>query len=484
MQPVNLGVIGLGNVGSGTLDILAENADQIALKLGFPLARGGGVQPECGRQEDSRGVRLTAARRRIGARWWSIPMIQIVAELIGGTGGCARGDRGRGGRGQVGGHGQQGIDGAVRRGTVGSCHRVRHQSGDGGERRRRHSDSRGAARRHLRDRITTLYGILNGTCNYILTEIEQRGADFAQVLAEAQAAGYAEADPSADVDGFDARSKLAILSALAFGERIVPADIYTEGIRRIAPIDFGYAHSCITPFAWCARRGKPRTGLLLSVRPSLIPQSTILASVRGAYNAVWVRGKYGADTFYYGRGAGAHPTGVAVVSDLMRVAREIRSGSPERVSPFAHARLGEYCPIPITLNRSAYYLRFRVKDRPGIIAQLAAALAAEKISIEAVLQLPDDECEQSAVRDHGGAGAAKQSIRAALARMEKLEFLDRAAAGDADGSVALRRSHCQLKYLWNRSSLYWKIPVRRDLPLLTAPLDGAFDDPPACLLRR
>ena len=138
----------------------------------------------------------------------------------------------------------------------------------------------------------------------------------------------------------------------------------------------------------CLARQTPR--ILLSVRPSLIPQSTILASVRGA-GAVWVRGKYGADTFYYGRGAGAHPTGVAVVSDLMRVAREIRSGSPERVSPFAHARLGEYCPIPIALNRSAYYLRFRVKDRPGIIAELAAALAAEKISIEAVLRLPDED---------------------------------------------------------------------------------------------
>ncbi len=214
------------------------------------------------------------------------------------------------------------------------------------------------------DRITTLYGILNGTCNFILTEIEQRGADFAQVLAEAQAAGYAEADPSADVDGFDARSKLAILAALAFGERIVPSDIYTEGIRRISPIDFDYAHMLDhTIRLVCAARQTPN-GLLLSVRPSLMPRATILASVRGAYNAVWVRGKYGADTFYYGRGAGPLPTGVAVVSDLMRVAREIRSGSPERVSPFAHARLGEYQPLPIALNHSAYYLRFRVTGPP------------------------------------------------------------------------------------------------------------------------
>ncbi len=250
------------------------------------------------------------------------------------------------------------------------------------------------------DRINTLYGILNGTCNFILTEIETRGASFDDVLGEAQRAGYAEADPSADVDGFDARSKLAILTALAFGEKIVPADIYTEGIRRITPVDFEYAHQLHhTIRLICAARQTPE-GLILSVRPSLIPQSTILASVRGAYNAVWLRGQYGADTFYYGRGAGPHPTGVAVVSDLMRVARELRCGSPHRVSPFAHASLAEYKPIPIALSKSAYYLRFRVEDRPGIIAKLAAALAAEGISIDAVLQFAQSRLARLAVRHH------------------------------------------------------------------------------------
>jgi homoserine dehydrogenase len=154
----------------------------------------------------------------------------------------------------------------------------------------------------------------------------------------------------------------------------------------------------------------------------LIPQSTILAGVRGAYNAVWVLGKYGADTFYYGRGAGAHPTGVAVVSDLMRVAREIRSGSPDRVSPFAHARLGEYRPIQVALHKSSYYLRFRVVDRPGIIAQLATALAAENISIDSVLQLP-----QANWRDLPFVitvePATELAVRSAIARMAELNFL-------------------------------------------------------------
>ena len=421
MQPVNLGVVGLGNVGSGTLDILAENADQIALKLGFPLR----VAAVCSRNVNSKKLPAALGSPLRTTNWREVvehPDIQIVAELIGGTTVAREVIEAAAAAGKsvvtankelMALHGAElwdraiasGINLAMEASVAGGIpiHAVLREGISG-------------------DRVTTLYGILNGTCNYILTEIEQRGADFAKVLAEAQAAGYAEADPSADVDGLDARSKLAILSALAFGERIVPSDIFTEGIRRIEPIDFGYAHMLHhTIRLVCLARQTPE-GLLLSVRPSLIPQSTILASVRGAYNAVWVRGKYGADTFYYGRGAGAHPTGVAVVSDLMRVAREIRSGSPERVSPFAHARLGEYCPIPIALNRSAYYLRFRVKDRPGIIAELAAALAAEKISIEAVLQLPDEDAANLpfviTVEP-----ANESAIRSALARMEQLNFL-------------------------------------------------------------
>ena len=234
--------------------------------------------------------------------------------------------------------------------------------------------------------------------------------------------GYAEADPSADVDGHDARSKLAILSALAFGERITPSDIFTEGIRRISPIDFQYADTLGHTIRLIAAARQTRSGLILSVRPALIPKKTILASVRGAYNAIWVRGRYGEDSFYYGQGAGSRPTGVAVVSDLMRVAREIRSGSPERVSPFAHERLGEYKPIPVTLQKRAFYLRFRVKDRPGIIAALSQILAEKHISLEAVLQLPSDS-KDNLPFVITTEPSTEDAVRQAVAQMSALDFM-------------------------------------------------------------
>jgi homoserine dehydrogenase len=276
------------------------------------------------------------------------------------------------------------------------------------------------------DRIVALLGILNGTSNYILTEVEKSGAAFQDVLGEAQRLGYAEADPTADVDGFDARSKLAILSALAFGQKIQAADIFTQGIRRITPIDFQYAHTLKHTIRLVCAARQTAEGLILSVRPALIPQSTILAGVQGAYNAIWVRGKYGQDTFYYGRGAGPEPTGVAVVSDLMRVAREIRSGSPERVSPFAHEQLAEFRPVPVLVQKRAYYLRFRVHDRPGIIAALAGILAEKNISLDAVLQLPGEN-KASLPFVITVEPSTEASVQDAVEAMNRLDFMDEPA---------------------------------------------------------
>ncbi len=421
MQEVNIAVVGLGNVGSGALAILAENAAQIELKLGFRLI----VKAVCSRNVAAKELPAGLGSVVKSANWHNVvsrPDIHIVAELVGGTH-VAR----------------EILEAAIANGKSVVTANKELMALCGAEL----WDRAIAARINLAmeasvcggipihavlregisgDRIVALAGILNGTSNYILTEIERRGASFSTVLEEAQQLGFAEADPSADVDGFDARSKLAILAALAFGEKITPSDIYCEGIRRILPVDFQYAHQLgHTIRLICAAR-QTADGLILSVRPALIPNSTIMAGVRGAYNAVWVRGRYGEDTFYYGRGAGSQPTGVAVVSDLMRVAREIRSGSPERVSPFAHERLGVYKPIPITKQKSAYYLRFRVEDRPGIISKLAGVLAGQQISVDAVLQIPSENWRDLpfviTVEP-----TTEQAIRDALAEMSTQDFL-------------------------------------------------------------
>ena len=403
------------------MTILAETAQQIEQKLGFPLR----VKAVC-----SRGVASVSVPAGLGdvirtTDWREVvshPEVDIVAELVGGTG-VAR----------------KIVETALDQGksvVTANKEMMAAIGGDLWERAIAKSSNlameasvAGGIPIHavLRegisgDRIAALYGILNGTSNYILTEIEKHGSAFADVLADAQKLGYAEADPTADVDGFDARSKLAILSALAFGMKITAADIFTEGIRRISPIDFQYAHRLgHTIRLICAAR-QTKEGLFLSVRPALIPQSTILANVQGAYNAVWVRGVYGEDTFYYGRGAGPRPTGVAVVSDLMRVAREIVSGSPERVSPFAHERLGEFQPISVLKQKRAYYLRFKVEDRPGIIAALASILAEKNISLDAVLQLPS-ETKSDLPFVITVEPSTEGSVQEAVAAMAKLDFM-------------------------------------------------------------
>ena len=421
MQQVNVGIIGLGNVGSGTLEVLAENADQIALKLGFRLR----VAAVCSRSVNQKKIPEALGEVFKTYDWREIvshPEVDVVAELVGGTTIAA-----------------EIIDGAIahkksvvtaNKELMASCgSEIWDRAIRAGINLAMEASVAGGIPIHavLRegisgDRIVALYGILNGTSNYILTEMEQRGVAFDAVLAEAQRLGYAEADPSADVDGFDARSKLAILAALAFGERITPADIFVEGIRRISPLDFEYAHQLgHTIRLICAAR-QSSEGLFLSVRPALIGSKTIIAGVQGAYNAVWVKGRFGSDTFYYGRGAGALPTGVAVVSDLMRVAREIRHGRPERVSPFAHERLGEYRPQSVTREKCAYYLRFRVDDRPGILAALAGILAEQHISLEAVLQLP---CENKSDLPFviTVEPTYEHAVREAIHKMSSLDFL-------------------------------------------------------------
>jgi homoserine dehydrogenase len=421
MREVRVGVVGLGNVGGGTLAILAENREQIARKLGFPLR----VTAVCSRNVHSRQWPASIQPSLVTADWREVvshPEVDIVTELIGGAG-VAR----------------EVVEGAIRSGkSVVTANKelialagpeIWSEAQQAGVSLAMEASVCGGIPIHaaLRegiagDRIQTLFGILNGTCNYILTEIEKHGAAFDAVLKEAQTLGYAEADPAADIEGYDARSKLALLAAVAFGIRVDPSAIYTEGISRIGPEDFHYAHQLGSTIRLLCAAKKVGDGLFLSVRPSLISSSTILASVQGAYNAVWVSGKFGADTFFYGRGAGPMPTGVAVVSDLMRVARETRDRHTGSSSPFAHIDLVATKPQPAGLQKQAWYLRFRVRDRPGIIAALAGILAECEISVDAILQLPGSDKENLpfVITLETSTGKA---VEKALAQMVGLPFL-------------------------------------------------------------
>jgi homoserine dehydrogenase len=414
-------MVGVGNVGSGTLEILSRNTDELALKLGFALE----VRGVSSRSILGKPVANVPAEAVVSADWRKVvedPAVDIVCELIGGTTTA-----------------KEIIETALRLGKPVVTANKELMALEG-------ASLMALARKHgttihmeasvaggipihavLRegiagDSIQAFFGILNGTSNYILTEIEAKSSAFDDVLAEAQRLGYAEADPTADVEGYDARSKLALLAQIAFGEAISPKDIFCEGIRRITPFDFQYAHNLgHTIRLVCSARRTPN-GLALAVRPTLIPKSTILASVQGAYNAIWVKGEAGQDTFYYGRGAGPLPTGVAVVSDIMRAARDLRSGAQQRVSPFSFQTLQPGKLSPSDEFSSGYYLRFRVKDATGIIASLGKILADNGISIDAVLQLPsDDKANLPFVITVEPAREA--AIRKALAAMEALDFL-------------------------------------------------------------
>ncbi len=376
-------------MGGGTLRLLRNNASEIAGKLGFALE----VSAVCSRSVltnpgEAVGLHPQAHRTPHWKEVVESPQVDIVAELIGGTGTAKRI-----------------VETALAAGKPVVTANKELLAEEGPEIWRRLASNGAtlgmeaavaggipvlnALREGIAgDGIDALIGILNGTSNYILTEIERTGAPFDRVLREAQDLGYAEADPSADIDGYDARSKLAILAAMAFGEQVSPGDIPLQGIRRIRTIDFAYAGRLGHTIRLLATARREPDGLRLAVRPALVEKNTILAGVTGSYNALWVHGR-GGDTFYYGKGAGPDPTGVAVVSDLMAAARDLRrKGTTQRTPPFGHTALAPHRPVSGGTEERQFYLRFRVRDRPGILAALASRLADQGVGIEAVLQEP------------------------------------------------------------------------------------------------
>lgn len=239
------------------------------------------------------------------------------------------------------------------------------------------------------NRIQSLIGIVNGTTNYILTRMQREGIDFAEVLAEAQKLGYAEADPTADVDGLDAADKIAILASLAFGGRLKLEDIHCEGIRQVTAADIAYAERLGFEIKLLAiAKRDVEDSLQIRVHPTLVPQTHPLASISGVYNAILIEGEPIGQVMFYGQGAGAGPTASAVVSDIMNVAAILQTETEPIPHPLLSCTHQHYCAIaPIENLITRFYARFLTNDRPGVIGHLGISFGNHNVSLESVVQI-------------------------------------------------------------------------------------------------
>jgi len=392
-RTLGLGVIGLGTVGTGTLKVLAEHQKEIGRRLGCDLQ----LKVICSRSVHKRDLSWLRQPVKITSDWKKVvndPEVHIIVELVGvlptaraiAFAAMAAGKHLVTANKQLmAEHGVElversrahnvglGIEACVAGGTP-VLHAVRE--GLAGE------------------NFTAVYGILNGTTNYILTEMEQRDCSFAEVLAEAQQKGYAEPDPTFDVEGYDASYKIAILAMMCFGQAVRVSDIPVQGITRIDQVDFAYAHRLnhtLRLIAGARRRSSNR--LEIFVRPMMIPMASRLAGVKGATNGILLVGNKGGNTSITGRGAGGEATGVAVLSDVVQIARSIVAGGSS-MTPFGYE---DWHPSRIATpdeNVVATYLRLIVHDRPGILGRVCAILGRHRINIDSVLQEPDCKKER------------------------------------------------------------------------------------------
>jgi homoserine dehydrogenase len=384
-RSVGLAVIGLGTVGTGTLKVLHEHQHEVQRRLGCRVE----LKTVCEVQKKDlawlgRSVKITSDWRQVIAD----PEVDIVVELIGGITDAravafaaldARKHLVTANKQLV---AEYGVELAERARTAGVNLGI--EACVMGGTPLLHAVREGLAGEHF----TAVYGILNGTTNYILTEMERRGCSFRDALAEAQEEGYAERDPTFDVEGYDARYKLAILAMLCFGQAVQVRAIPVEGITRIDQVDFAYAHRLhhtIRLIAAARRRNGGR--LEISVRPMMIPASSHLASVVGPINGVLLVGNKGGNTTITGRGAGGEPTGVAVLSDVVQIARAMTTGSSGS-TPLGYERWHPARIASLADNVVSSYLRLVVRDRPGILARVCAILARHRININSVLQEP------------------------------------------------------------------------------------------------
>lgn len=386
MKPVKVGVLGLGTVGGGTVNVLKRNAEEIARRAGREILVSRASARHLTQQRicDTQDIALTVDPFEIV----NDPDIDVVVELIGGYDlakqlvltAIANGKHVvTANKALIALHGNEIFAEAGKKGVM-----VMFEAAVAGG-----IPIIKAIREGLSgNRIKWLAGIINGTGNFILTEMRDKGRDFADVLAEAQALGYAEADPTFDVEGIDAGHKLTILASIAFGIPLQFDKVFTEGITQITRADVEYAEQLGYRIKHLGVARNTEQGIELRVHPTLIPKRRLIANVDGVMNAVLVCGDAVGPTLYYGAGAGAEPTASAVVADLVDVVRAMTS-DPENRVPHLAFQADAIVDLPVLSAdniKTAYYLRLTAEDKPGVLADVSRILAAHQISIEALIQ--------------------------------------------------------------------------------------------------
>jgi len=420
MKPIHVGLLGLGTVGGGTLTVLRRNAEEITRRAGREIR----VLRAAVRNLDK--AKTLAGDLPLTTNPFDVvddPDIDIVVELIGGLEPARELVMQAISHGKhvvtankhlVAKHGNEIFAAAQARGVM-----VAFEAAVAGG-----IPIIKALREGLTaNRIEWLAGIINGTSNFILTEMRDKGAAFDDVLKEAQRLGYAEADPTFDIEGIDAAHKLTILSAIAFGIPMQFERAYTEGISKLTREDVQYAEEFGYRIKLLGIARRAEAGIELRVHPTLIPERRLIASVDGAMNAVLVKGDAVGPTLYYGAGAGAEPTASAVVADLVDVTR-LHTADPHHRVPhlaFQPDQLSDTPILPMDAVRTAYYLRLRAFDRPGVLADMTRILADSDISIDAMVQKEPAEGEEQVNIILLTHVTVEKNINAAIARIEALD---------------------------------------------------------------
>ncbi|MFN5542177.1 MAG: homoserine dehydrogenase [Betaproteobacteria bacterium] len=393
MKPINVGLLGLGTVGLGTIEVLRRNGEEIARRAGrqIRITHASARDINKPRTVSLEGITLVADPSAIVTN----PDIDIVCELIGGDTTTKvlvlqAIENGKhvvtANKALLAKHGNE-IFAAAQRKKVMVAFEAAVAGGVPIIKALREGLSA--------NRIEWIAGIINGTSNFILSEMRSRGASFNAVLQEAQAKGYAEADPTFDIEGIDAAHKLTILSAIAFGVPVQFDKAYTEGISKLTDKDIQYAEQLGYRIKLLGITKHVAAGIELRVHPALIPDKRLIANVEGVMNAILVKGDAVGATMYYGRGAGAEPTASAVIADLVDVTRMLTADPEQRVPHLAFQpdQLHDTPILPMGKVETAYYLRLSAYDRPGVMADVTRILADDEISIDAVLQKEAEEGE-------------------------------------------------------------------------------------------